>query len=196
MKSSTPSRHPCKTKRLSEMSVWPCHACTYTASFTCALASESEQTPDFSDRHPVLTKKNSYSWPCISDFALICAPTWIEGGSVPAPQSRIQPHHSCPSAFLSLYCVLAKHVSTRCSSFLFCPELLMPLASARGQIASTEFETPLNASLMLSLSLLRGWTQGVHFLHLPHPSLSVPGTPVTPQCFRKENGLWIQSSHW
>lgn len=92
VKSSTAREDPCKG--LSEVSVWPCHACTYLASFTWALMCWAV----FSDISPALTKKNSYSWPSNSDFALIDAPAWIQGGSAPASQIRIQQHPFCSSA--------------------------------------------------------------------------------------------------
>lgn len=98
MKSGMLNKLPCEMRWPSKMSVWPYHACTDMAAFTWVLACWSEQAAVFSDMHPVMTKKNSYSWPSISDFSLITAPVWMQEGSAPSPWSRIQQHPCCSSA--------------------------------------------------------------------------------------------------
>lgn len=102
VKSSIPRGEPCKG--LSEVSFWPCHASAYLASFTWTLACWAEQAAVFSDIPPALTKKNSYSWPSNSDFALIVARSWIQGDSAPAFQSRIQQHPSRSVLTFTVWC--------------------------------------------------------------------------------------------
>lgn len=179
VKSSIPRQNPCALRWVSDRAM----PCIYLASFTWPLPCWAEQTVDFADIPPALTKKNSYSWPSKKDFALTDDPSWVQGNSAPASQSRIQQHPSCSSTLTFPVWCFGKNTPTQGTSSLFCPELFTPLTSAQGQKASTESETDLNTCLMLSLSLIRGCTQGVALLS------SACVTPMAPQGFQKENDM-------
>lgn len=173
-------------KGLSEVSVWPCHACTYLASFTWTLACCAEQAAVFSDIPPALTKKKSYSWPSNSDFCsywCFCLDTRKICTSFSKQNST--------ASFLLLY--------SHFPSMVFWPRLHLPSEvhafSAQSSLHLSHLHKDrklpqnlrqINTCLMLSLSLLRGYTQGVA---LP-PSACV--TPMAPQGFQKENDMWIK----
>lgn len=183
-RSSTPNGDPCKMKWLSEMSAWPCHACTYRdllhEPWHAAL---SRQLPSL-----LCTPSSPRKIHIPGQASVILLLLLLLVGCKKALPLLLKAEFNsvtlAPLLSLFLCCLLAKPVSAQHSSSLFCPELFILLAAAQGQIPSAEFETPLNTHFMLFLSLLRRWTQGVT-PPSPVPSHSVcqwrsRDTPVQP----------------
>lgn len=167
--SSMPNRDSCKIKLFSGMSIWPCHACTYLTALMLVRAGSCRlwYASCLNQEKFIFLAKHQWfcSYCCSSlDTRRLCTCSSKQNSTASLLLLCFCFH--CTVFWLSLYLSRAAH--------LFAVQSSISLASAWGQIASTEFETPLNTCLMLSLSLLRGWIQG---LTLPS---SAPSLDVSP----------------